>query len=97
MSKKSAKPKIGKSTTNSPTFSDNEETLDFDLPKAERLNNAYAEYLHPDNKKSGRRLAKEHGASRTSLQDRIKGGNTKAAENENRQRLTHLEEAALKD
>ena len=96
MPKTSAKPKIGKSTANSLIFSD-DETLDFDLSKAERLNNAYAEYLHPDNKKSGRRLAREHGASRTSLQDRINGKNTKAAETENRQRLTHLEEEALKD
>ena len=42
MSEKSVKLKIGKSTANSPTFSDDEETLDFNLLKAERLNNAYA-------------------------------------------------------
>jgi hypothetical protein len=38
-----------------------------------------------------------HVASRTSLQDRINVGNTKAAETQNRQRLTHLKEKALKD
>ena len=45
MAKKSARPKTGKSTTNSLPFSDDEETLDFDLSKAERLDNAYTEYL----------------------------------------------------
>jgi hypothetical protein len=62
-----------------------------------KLNSVYVEYLYPDNKNSRRRLAREHGASRTSLQDRINVGNTKAAETQNRQRLTHLKEKALKD
>jgi hypothetical protein len=97
MPTKSARPKTGKSTTNNPILSDDEETDYFDLPKAERLDNAYSEYLDPDNTKSERQLVREHGVSRGGLQHRIKGGQGKAYETENRQRLTHLEEEALKD
>ena len=67
MPTKSAKPKTGKSTANNRTLSDDKETLDFDLSKAERLNNAYAEYLDPNNTKSERKLAEEHRVSRGGL------------------------------
>jgi hypothetical protein len=94
---KSARPKTGKSTTNNLTLLDDEKTDYFDLPKAERLDNAYSKYLDSDNTKSERQLVREHGVSRGGLQHRIKGGQGKAYKTENRQRLTHLKKEALKD
>jgi hypothetical protein len=67
MPTKSARPKTGKSTTNKPILSDNEETDYFNLPKAEQLNNAYFEYLNPDNTKSKRQLVREHRVSQEGL------------------------------
>jgi hypothetical protein len=60
---KSARPKTGKSTTNNPILSNNKKTDYFNLPKAERLDNAYFEYLNLDNTKSERQLVKEHEVS----------------------------------
>ena len=88
MPQKPAKPKTGQTT---------EEALEFDLSKAQRLNNAYAEYLHPNNTKIERTLSLEHGIARSTLKGRIKGRKAKAVEDENRQRLIYLEEDALKD
>ena len=96
MPKKSAKPKTGKSAANNRALSD-EEALEFELPKAQRLDNAYAEWLHPDNIKSERAISLEHGIARSSLKGRIQGGRARTIEDENRQRLTHLEEKVLKD
>ena len=86
MPQKSAKPKTGKSAGSNPVLSDNEEALEFELPKAQRLDNAYAKWLHPDNTKSERTLSLEHGIARSSLKGRIQGGKARAAEDENRQR-----------
>jgi hypothetical protein len=93
MSNKPAKPKTGKSTINNPALSDDE----FDLPKAQRLDNAYAEYLRPDNTKSKRKLSLEHRIARSSLKGRITGRKARPVEDENQQRLTNLEEEALQD
>ena len=107
MTTKSTKPKqslkgktLPKSPTpyHSPTVSDDEEVLDYaDVPTPTRLNNCYAEWLDPQNTKSQRKLAEEHGVGKTSLQNRIKGAKSKAQKAQNRQRLTILEELALKD
>jgi hypothetical protein len=97
MPKKPVQPKAGKSAANYPALSDNEEDSQIELSKAQRLDNTYAEYLCPNNTKSERLLSLEHRVVQSSLQWRIKGRKTKAAETENRQRLTHLEEDALKD
>jgi hypothetical protein len=91
MSNKPAKSKTGKSTINNPALSGDE----FDLPKAQRLDNAYAKYLRPDNTKSKRKLSLEHKIARSSLKERIKGEKARSVEDENRQRLTYLEEEAL--
>ena len=97
MPKKSAKLITGKSAANNPVLSDNKEALEFELLKAQRLDNAYAEWLYPDNTKSKRALSLEHKIARSSLKWRIQGGKARVAEDENRQRLTHLKEKALKD
>jgi hypothetical protein len=82
----------------SPTVSDDEDVLDYDeIPKAQRLNNCYAEWLDPNNTKGERQLAREHNVGKSSLQGRIKGAKPKAQDAEDRQRLTLLEEEALKD
>jgi hypothetical protein len=67
MPTKFARPKTGKSTINNLILSDDEETDYFNLPKAERLNNVYSEYLDLDNTKSKRQLVREHGVSREGL------------------------------
>ncbi|KIN03282.1 hypothetical protein OIDMADRAFT_178902 [Oidiodendron maius Zn] len=60
------------------------ETLELDdIPTSRRLNNAHAEW--------------EPGIGKSSLQDRIKGAKPKAVEALARQKLTVLEELALKD
>ena len=71
MPKNSAKLKTGKTTANNLALSDD---LEFDLPKAQRLDNAYAEYLHPNNIKSERTLSLEHGIARSTLKGRIQRG-----------------------
>jgi hypothetical protein len=74
MTKKPTKPRIRNPSKKpptlhqNPTVSDDEETLDFDdIPNAQRLNNAYAEYLDLENTKSERQLAREHGCGKSSL------------------------------
>jgi hypothetical protein len=67
MPTKSARLKTGKSTTNNPILSNNKKTDYFNLLKTERLNNAYFEYLNPDNTKSERQLVKEHKVSQEGL------------------------------
>ena len=67
MPKKSVKLTTGKSAVNNLALSDDEEALEFELPKAQRLDNAYAEWLHPDNTKSKRALSLEHRIARSSL------------------------------
>ncbi|PMD67616.1 uncharacterized protein K444DRAFT_515342, partial [Hyaloscypha bicolor E] len=47
--------------------------------------------------KSQRQLAREYSIGKSSLQDRIKGAKSKVQEAQERQRLTVLEELALKD
>jgi hypothetical protein len=82
----------------SPTATDDEEILDIpDIPTSIRLNNCYAEWLDPENTKSERQLAREHGVGKSSLQGRIRGAKPKAEEAEGCQRLTVIEEEALKD
>jgi hypothetical protein len=81
-----------------PSISDDEDTLSLvDIPTWQRLNNAYSEWEDPENTKSQRQLAREHNIGKSSLQDRIKGAKSKAQEAQERQRLTVLEELALKD
>jgi hypothetical protein len=84
MARKPAKTKGEKSARTpapyqSPTVSDDEEILDYDeVPKAQRLNNCYTEWLDPENTKTERQLAKEHGVGKSSLQGCIKGAKPRA-------------------
>jgi hypothetical protein len=77
-----------------------------DIPKPIRLDNAYAEWLAEEaaeelepsyKKKSGRRIAQQHGIGESALRYRIAYKRSKAQEAESRQRLTPLEEEALKN
>jgi hypothetical protein len=112
MAKKPAKPKGPKQSKAStkarkpyqkPTVSDDDEDeLDFSdhprVPTPTRLNNCYAEWLaDPLYIKSQRALAKEHGVWESSLRNRINGAKSKEEDAQERQRLTVLEELALKD
>jgi hypothetical protein len=67
MPKKPAQPKAGKSAANYPVLSNNEKDSQIKLSKAQRLDNAYAEYLCPNNTKSERLLSLEHKVVRSSL------------------------------
>jgi hypothetical protein len=81
-----------------PSISDDEDTHSLvDIPTSQRLNNTYSEWEDPENTKSQRQLAREHSIGNSSLQDRIKGAKSKVQEAQERQRLTVLEELALKD
>jgi hypothetical protein len=77
-----------------------------DIPKPIRLDNAYAEWLAEEaaeelepsyKKKSGRRIAQQHSIGESALRYRIACKRSKAQEAESRQRLTPLEEEALKN
>jgi helix-turn-helix, Psq domain len=75
---KGQKPSKSPMPYQSPTVSDDEEILDInDIPTPIRLNNAYDEFLDPQNTKGVRQLAREHGISKSSLQGRIKGAKSK--------------------
>jgi hypothetical protein len=60
MSKKPAQPKAGKSAVNYPVLLNDKKDSQIELSKAQRLNNAYAEYLCLNNTKSKRLLSLEH-------------------------------------
>ena len=107
MAKKAIKPKgpaTGRKSNKSlspycsPTVSDDEETLELDdIPISQRLNNAHAEWLDTGNTKKVHQLAREHGVRKLSLQDKVNRAKPKALEAQARQKLTVLEELALKD
>jgi hypothetical protein len=77
-----------------------------DIPKPIRLNNAYADWLAEEaagelepvyKKESVRSIATRHGLGESSLRYRISCKKSKAEEAQDRQRLTPLEEEALKN
>jgi hypothetical protein len=81
MTNKPTKPKTGKSFINNTALSNDE----FDLPKAQRLNNAYAKYLRLNNTKSKKKLSLEHKIARSSLKGHITGRKARPVKDENQQ------------